>query len=257
MELRDYAAQILLSEPLALKLAPPPGELSDQDPHLCTPPPRAPTRPPGLQIVRAVRVPAVEGMHDPAQRLRILHAFANHELQAVELFAWALLAFPDTPTAFRRGLLGLIRDEQRHFSLYQSRLEACGGAFGDQPVNGYFWNKAQGIETPIEFICAMGLTFESANLDHALDAEHAATAAGDRETAAVLRRVHDDEVGHVAFAWHWLGRFAPEEEPLGLYARSLRYPLRAAKAKGHTFYPASRVAAGLPEAFIQLLRDAH
>ena len=30
-------------------------------------------------------------MRDPAQRARILHALANHELQAIELFAWALL----------------------------------------------------------------------------------------------------------------------------------------------------------------------
>jgi IS4 transposase len=27
-------------------------------------------------------------MRDPAQRARILHALANHELQAAELFAW-------------------------------------------------------------------------------------------------------------------------------------------------------------------------
>jgi len=29
------------------------------------------------------------------QRALILHALANHELQAIELFAWALLAFTD------------------------------------------------------------------------------------------------------------------------------------------------------------------
>ena len=53
----------------------------------------APGRPANLGIVPVKRgiVPPVAGMHDPAQRARILHALANHELQAIELFAWALL----------------------------------------------------------------------------------------------------------------------------------------------------------------------
>ena len=63
-------------------------------------------------------MPPIAGMRDPAQRARILHALANHELQAIELFAWALLAFPDAPLAFRRGLVAILADEQRHLALY-------------------------------------------------------------------------------------------------------------------------------------------
>src|SRR2546430_2292140 len=74
----------------------------------------APGRPTELAIVagRQARVPPVAGMRDPAQRARILHALANHELQAIELFAWAVLAYPDTPVAFRRGLVAILADEQ-------------------------------------------------------------------------------------------------------------------------------------------------
>jgi len=43
------------------------------------------------------------------------HALANHELQAIELFAWAVLAFPDTPIAFRRGLIAIL------FSIYSGK----------------------------------------------------------------------------------------------------------------------------------------
>ena len=95
-------------------------------------------------------------------------------LQAAELFAWSLLAFPGAPPAFRRGLLAILLDEQRHTRMYVARLEANGARFGDFPVHGYFWQKAPAIVSPLRFLCAMSLTFENANLDHTVDYAEAA-----------------------------------------------------------------------------------
>jgi len=160
---RDFAELIVTSDTLAGKLVPPP-ELVDDAFDDDRPPLRiaAPGRPADLPIVpgRKARVPPLAGMRDPAQRARILHALANHELQAIELFAWGVLAFPDAPVAFRRGLLAILADEQRHFALYQQRLAAHGVQFGDQPVTGHFWNKLDHLTGPIELVCAMNLTFE-------------------------------------------------------------------------------------------------
>src|SRR4029079_6314334 len=166
----------------------------------------APGRPATLQIVPgpAARVPPIAGMRDPAQRVRILHALANHELQAIELFAWALLAYPAAPLAFRRGLVAILADEQRHFALYCERLAAFGVTFGQHPVTGHFWNKLDHLATPLDFVCAMGLTFENANLDFAGDYAAAARACGDEATAAALDQVHSDEISHVHFGWIWL-----------------------------------------------------
>src|SRR4030095_3072660 len=129
MEIRDFARTVLFTEDLDVKLAPSPGELTDDDPG---PPFRAaaPGRPPHLRFA-PVDVPSIEGFHDPAQRRRILHALANHELQAAELFAWALLAFPDAPGEFRRGLLRILDDEQRHTRMYIARMAETGARFGD------------------------------------------------------------------------------------------------------------------------------
>ncbi len=117
---RDYARAIVTAETLADKLVPP-GELALEDPEPALRLP-APGRPANLAIVpgRNARVPPIAGMPDPNQRARILHALANHELQAIELFAWALLAFPDAPTAFRRGLVAILADEQRHLASMRS-----------------------------------------------------------------------------------------------------------------------------------------
>ena len=212
-----------------------------------------PGRPPELVITpaRKARVPPIEGFADPAQRARILHALANHELQAVELFAWALCAFPDTPESFRRGLVGIAEDEQRHAELYLERLSCLGHQFGDFPVTGHFWHQIDSLTTPLRFVCAMGLTFENANLDFALDYADAATLVRDHQTARVLEQVHKDEVRHVAFAWRWLGRMKdPDQDPWSAYVASLTPPLGPQRARGARMSKDSRRQAGLAEPFI-------
>src|SRR6478609_4325725 len=157
MNAREYALSIVSGDRLADKLVPPPEDmvLEDLEEPLMI---GAPGRPANLAIVAArdVKVPPLAGMRDRAQRARILHALANHELQAIELFAWALLAFPAAPLAFRRGLVAILADEQRHLGLYIDRMTAHGVAFGDHPVTGHFWNKLDHLTTPLEFVCAMG-----------------------------------------------------------------------------------------------------
>jgi uncharacterized ferritin-like protein (DUF455 family) len=196
-------------------------------------------------------------MADPAQRARILHALANHELQAIELFAWAVLAYPTAPAAFHRGLLAILADEQLHLSLYLGRLAALGTQFGDHPITGHFWNKLDHLATPLAFACTMGLTFENANLDFAGAYRRAAAAAGDAETAAVLDRVHTDEIRHVHFGYVWLRRLAPPgESPWQAYTRTMQYPLGARRARGADFDRDARVRAGLDDELIAGLEAA-
>jgi uncharacterized ferritin-like protein (DUF455 family) len=256
MEIREYADALLGAETLAGKLRPPAG-LTDDAPGA---PARwtAPGRPPELRIApgRQVRVPPIAGMGDPRQRARILHALANHELQAAELFAWALCAFPAAPRPFRRGLVAILADEQRHCAMYLERVAALGAALGDYPVTGHFWNKLPDIATPLEFVCAMALTFENANLDFAGDYRAAARAAGDGATADVLAAVHADEIGHVRFGWHWLAELKPAGQSMwDAYCANVRWPLGPQRARGARLDRASRRAAGLDAEFIERLAE--
>ena len=254
MQLRDHARRIVEAETLEGKLAPIPARVSDEarGPALRI---EAPGRPRELRIAsaRSVRVPPASGMRDPAQRARILHALANHELQAVELFAWALLAFPDAPRLFRRGLTAILGDEQRHFRLYQARLAALGHRFGDFGVTGHFWNLLGQISSPLHFVCIMGLTFENANLDFAQDYARSARAAGDADAAAALDQVHADEVRHVRFAWRWLEKWRGDQPAWEVYRGSMAPPLGPARARGRDLCTGSRRAAGLDPDFITQL----
>jgi uncharacterized ferritin-like protein (DUF455 family) len=254
VELRELALGIVEATSLEGKLTPIPPRVSDRRRGQALRI-EAPGRPLELRIAsaRQVRVPPPAGMGDPAQRARILHALANHELQAVELFAWALLAFPDAPALFRRGLAAILRDEQRHFRLYQGRLAGHGHRFGDFPVTGHFWNHLGQISSPLAFVCIMGLTFENANLDFAQDYASAARAAGDQETALVLDQVHVDEIRHVRFAWRWLDRWRGERPAWTAYLASMAPPLGPARARGRELCRESRVAAGLDDDFITQL----
>lgn len=259
-EIREFAESVLLGTALEAKLAPPDPGLTDSDPgdgQVATAPGRAPSIAIETDTNRKRRVPSLEGFRDKNQRVRILNALANHELQAIELFAYALLKWPTTPTPFRRGLLRILAEEQRHFRLYEAAMHRLGAQFGDWPLSGYFWTRARLLETPLEFVCAMCLTFENANLDHALDLEQAALAAGDQEIAQSLRIVHDDEVGHVAFGLHWLGIWKQPEQSLHeAWVSHLKFPLRPELARGEVFREESRRAAGFDDHFIALLAAA-
>jgi uncharacterized ferritin-like protein (DUF455 family) len=255
MEIREFARAVVLTEDLGVKLAPPPAGLTDEAPG---PSLRieTPDRPPHLRFQR-VEVPSVEGFHDPAQRARILHALANHELQAAELFAWALLAFPEAPSEFRRGLLRILQDEQRHTRMYIARAEDAGARFGDFPVHGYFWKKIDAITTPLRFLCAMSLTFENANLDHTTEYAEAARRAGDLKTATVIDKVHQDEIEHVRFGWTWLQVFkGADESAWDAFQSNLTWPLRPVRARGRTFDREGREAAGLDAEFIRRLEQS-
>jgi uncharacterized ferritin-like protein (DUF455 family) len=251
---RAYASSIVSTPTLAAKLVPPPEGLvlDDDGPPLLV---AAPGRPPGLGIVpsRQAKVPPIEGMRDPSQRARILHALANHELQAIELFAWAVLAYPTAPIAFRRGLIAILADEQRHLGLYLERLAAHRVAFGDFPVTGHFWNKLDHLTGPLEFVCAMCLTFENANLDFAGDYAAAARTAGDHATAAALDRVHAEEITHVHFGWVWMRKLAGDHDPWLTYTTHVRPPLGPHRARGARFDREARRRAGLDERFIDAL----
>jgi len=121
--LSRWAFDYVSTRDLATKIAPPP---PPDEEEVDAPVRRlsAPGRPAVLRVVRrSSRTPRKGALRDPLRRAQLLHTFWHHELQAAELFCWALLAFPAAPRAFRRGLVGIWRDEVRHMSLYQKAIE--------------------------------------------------------------------------------------------------------------------------------------
>jgi len=265
MTVREFARRVLESGKLELKLAPPVGPAGEA---LCDDAPGPP-----LYFERPARDPEIE-MHagvgplprpgeltSRAARARCLARFANHELMAVELFAWALLRWPELPGGLRRGFVAVLAEEQTHCRLYLERLRAMGSALSEHRLSDYFWKHAPAIAAsphgPRAFLCAMGLTLEQANLDFTLIYRDGFRNAGDEASAAICQRIHEDEIGHVRMAARWLRALAPgTRSEVDAYRDAVPYPLAAARAKGRRFDEAARRRAGLGEEFIAFVRAA-
>jgi len=263
--LRDHCLAILGSGELERKLAAPFGAdgalLPDADPgpalHV-----ERPARAPGLEMrAGAARLPRPAELASPRARAACLRRFAHHELMAVELFAWALVRWPELPAALRRGLAFALADEQRHCLLYLERLRAHGEDLPDEPLSDYFWKHVPAIHShargPLAFLAAMGLTLEQANLDFTLLYAEGFRRAGDDATACVSETVHREERTHVALAAKWLGRLAPAaESEVEAYTASVPFPLEASRAKGRVFSAEARRGSGLGEPLIEHVRAA-
>jgi hypothetical protein len=134
-------------------------------------PPASPGLRPGrprefTRIERAEKSPKAGALRDPKKRGWLFHTFMHHELQAAELMAWAIVAYPDTPAAFRRGLANILLDEVRHMVMYREALESLGCTLGEFGVRDWFWQRVPAAKSPAEFCAVMGLGLEAANLDH-------------------------------------------------------------------------------------------
>ncbi len=259
MEIRDFARQCLLSASIDDKLAEPAGSFSDAHPG---PAERieAPARPEDLQFAdrrMAPKLPSAQSLKEPAKRGLAHHILANHELQALEVMAWTLLAFPEAPPGFRLGVATVMLDEQRHTRMHIERAAKLGVRFGQFPINGYIWQKSMSVTSVLDYCACLPLVFEGRNLDHSLELAEQFAAAGDERSAAVMRTIHRDEIGHVAFGLEWLRRLKPEgASDWEAFEQHLHWPLRAEKASGETFQREARKAAGMTEEFIAALMAA-
>jgi uncharacterized ferritin-like protein (DUF455 family) len=257
MELRDWSIRILSADTLEEKLFAP-LELTDREPG-----PAifwdTPSRPSGMEFKRHTReekLPAFHEHADPDKRAACLHRFAGHELLAVEIMAYALLAFPEAPKHFRRGLANTLKEEQDHVKLYIERLAGLGIRFGDLPLYKHFWTHTAFLTSPLKYVSVMSLTFEMANLDFAPLYGKSFQRHGDEHSAALMRRILEDEISHVSFGWQWLRKMkAPDNSEWQAWRENVPDLLTVKRARGFLVHEEPRKKAGIPHDWIQKIKE--
>jgi hypothetical protein len=148
--------------------------------------------------------------------------------------------------------LHTLHEEQVHTRWYLDRMNDYGVRFGEFPVNGFFWNAVADMESPLDYVTRLPLTFEQANLDYSLHYRDLFRRAGDEATAALFQRIHDDEVGHVSYGLRWFRKWKTAgEDDWRAFVRRFSFPLSPVRAKGiPPLDVAGRQRAGFDDEFI-------
>ena len=170
------------------------------------PVPQRPARParPALVPPRGVRRRKIGA--SPQGRAALLHAVAHIELNAIDL-AWdmvARFAGHDLPRGFANDWVAVAADEAEHFALLAARLAEFGAAYGDLPAHDGLWQAAH--ETRHDLLARLAivpLVLEARGLDVTPAMIARFDRLGDAESAAALRVVYADEIGHVAAGRRW------------------------------------------------------
>lgn len=209
---------------------------------------------------KRVKFPKAGSLNDDKNKALALHFFANHELLAIEMMAGAIIKFAYTvePSEFKKisiGILSAIKDEQKHFKLYQSRFNELGLKFGDVPVNDFFWKYFDELNSFEDFFSIMSLTFEAANLDFAYYYADVFRSIGDEKTAKILDVIYKDELKHVQLGAFWVKNLSEKENLWNAYVNSLPEGITPARSKGISFDLDHRKKAGLPGCFIEELNQ--
>ena len=168
--------------------------------------PERPARPPRPELKPPRDMPKRRAAGTQETRTALLHAVAHIELNAIDL-AWdmvARFASPELPREFFDDWVGVGDDEAKHFLLLAERLEGLGAAYGDLPAHDGLWQAAH--ETRHDLLARLAivpLVLEARGLDVTPAMIARFERLGDGESAAVLRVIYADEIGHVAAGRLW------------------------------------------------------
>ena len=218
------------------------------DPRRAFAPALQPGRPERPLRVHPRDVPA-RGAGSPTGRAALLHSIAHIEFNAIDLALDAVWRFDGLPTQWYLDWASVASEEALHFGLLADALERRGHAYGDFDAHDGLWEMA--IRTCDDVLARIALVprvAEARGLDVTPLIQRKLAAAGDLEAVAILQRILDDEVGHVALGNRWYRHLCeragldPEAAWDGLAARYGASPPRP------PFNVPARLRAGFTEA---------
>jgi uncharacterized ferritin-like protein (DUF455 family) len=168
--------------------------------------PERPARPARPQLRPPREMPQRRAAGTRETRVALLHAVAHIELNAIDL-AWdivARFAADDIPRAFFDYWVCVGDDEAKHFLLLAGRLAALGAAYGDLPAHDGLWQAAHATRHDLlARLAIVPLVLEARGLDVTPAMIARFGRLGDEDSAAVLRVIYRDEIGHVAAGRRW------------------------------------------------------
>lgn len=212
-------------------------------------PPQRPMRP-AYPVLRSPReMPKRRAFGSQAGRTALLHALAHIELNAIDLSWDIVVRFAGSvpSRAFFDDWVGVAAEEASHFELLAARLADFGAQYGDLPAHDGLWEAAAATAGDLlARLAVVPLVLEARGLDVTPAMAARLERAGDARSAAILHRIYEQEIDHVAVGWRWFDRLCRDrglvpEQVFGDRVR--RYFTGDLKPP---FNHAARAAAGFP-----------
>jgi len=168
-------------------------------------PPDRPARPARPELLPPRLMPKRGRAQTLAGRIALLHALAHIELNAIDLACDLIARFGALfPRGFGDDWTMVAAEEALHFTLLSTRLAEFGAAYGDLPAHDGLWQAAtETSDDALARLAVVPLVLEARGLDVTPPMIASLRKAGDEQSAAVLARLYDDEIGHVAVGRRW------------------------------------------------------
>lgn len=228
----------------------------DGDAAGAEPLPDRPARPDAPRLVPPGEVPR-RRLGSVSGRIALLHALAHIEFNAVDLafdmaarFSGAVREAGLDARAFALDWIRIGAEEAAHFRLVASRLAALGAAYGDLAAHDGLWAAAERTRHDVLARLAIApMVLEARGLDVTPAMADRLSEADDAESAAVVRKIFEDEIGHVAAGVNWFDAIARVrgEAPRAAFRRLVENHF--AGGLKPPFNDNARARAGLPRAY--------
>ena len=167
--------------------------------------------PPKPELVDPRNLPR-RGLGSLQGRIALLHSLAHIEFNAIHL-AWDILyRFRGLPAQFYSDWLEVAAEEALHFSLLRAQLRQLGSDYGKLSAHRGLWDVA--IDTADDLTARLALvprTLEARGLDVTPGMIEKLLQFGDAQSAGILQRILEDEVGHVAIGSRWFNTICLEQ----------------------------------------------
>ncbi len=212
-----------------------------------------PGRPQRPRLVDPRQVPK-RGFNSRQGLVKLAHAIAHIEFNAINLALDAAYRFRGMPHDFYTDWLRVAAEESRHFVMLTEYLENNDAKYGDFDAHNGLWEMA--LKTDQDVMVRMALVprvLEARGLDVTPSMISKLCKVGEQQLVDILKIIHNEEIGHVLTGTRWFNYVC---EQRALSPRKIFTGLLDKYMKGAVFGPfdeASRVQAGFTEDEMQHL----
>ena len=163
----------------------------------------SPGRPSRPHLVNPRKVPR-RGFNSRQGLVKLAHAIAHIEFNAINLALDAVYRFRNMPGQFYADWLRVAAEEASHFLMLEQYLHDHEACYGDYDAHNGLWEMA--LKTDHDVMIRMALVprvLEARGLDVTPGMIARLKKVGEQELVDILEIIHREEIGHVLIGTRW------------------------------------------------------